>query len=101
MAPPTSLTASRVNLTPATSPLENTRNGKQLAQDNDNDDGDDVSMHDAPPPVTVENTIENNKSLKVALPDKFDGKRSELETFLCQIKVYLMFNEDKFKSTTE
>lgn len=42
-------------------------------------------------PVTV-------KSLKVKVPDAFEGKRSELPAFLIQVQLYIQFNSSSFRN---
>ncbi|RAL58210.1 hypothetical protein DID88_002313 [Monilinia fructigena] len=37
-----------------------------------------------------------NETLKIALPDKYQGSRQELDTFLLQLEIYFRFNQDKF-----
>ncbi|RAL65582.1 hypothetical protein DID88_005254 [Monilinia fructigena] len=51
---------------------------------------DDVEMTDAPKEITI------NETLKIALPDKYQGSRQELDTFLLQLEIYFRFNQDKF-----
>ncbi len=82
MAPtnPTSPTASRTDLTPQSS-------GSKKDDDN-------VSMTDAP----KEFKVEANESIKVALPQRYQGDRKHLETFLLQMDIYFNFNEDKFEA---
>ena len=41
--------------------------------------------------------IELKEAIKVALPDKFDGNRRNLTTFLLQMDIYFSFNEEKFE----
>ena len=36
--------------------------------------------------------------LKVKLPNEFDGNRSKLDPFLAQCKLYMAFNQYKFKT---
>jgi hypothetical protein len=38
----------------------------------------------------------NLKSLKIEPPEKFDGKRSQLRSFLTHAKLYLTFKEHQF-----
>ncbi|RAL61048.1 hypothetical protein DID88_010389 [Monilinia fructigena] len=47
-------------------------------------------MTDAPKEITI------NETLKIALPDKYQGSRQELDTFLLQLEIYFRFNQDKF-----
>ncbi|CCD44673.1 hypothetical protein BofuT4_P055740.1 [Botrytis cinerea T4] len=53
-------------------------------------DTNDIEMTDAPKEITI------NETLKIALPDKYQGSRQELDTFLLQLEIYFRFNEDKF-----
>jgi hypothetical protein len=61
--------------------------------DVDQDDEGDVRM-DEPREITISET------LRVALPDKYEGDRRELETFLLQVETYITFNQDKFNRRT-
>ena len=38
--------------------------------------------------------------LKIKLPNKFNGNRSKLDPFLVQYKLYIAFNNYKFKTET-
>jgi Ty3 transposon capsid-like protein len=40
----------------------------------------------------------NSKNIKIEPPEKFDGKRSQLRSFLTHAKLYLTFKEDQFPS---
>jgi hypothetical protein len=51
---------------------------------------DDVDMNDVP------GRTELHETLRVSLPDKYHGKREELETFLMQVELYFRFNDEKF-----
>lgn len=52
---------------------------------------DDVDMADAEP-----TQMELKETLRVKLPDTFNGTRSDLENFLLQMELYMHFNDDKF-----
>ena len=59
----------------------------------DNDDDDDDND-------TEPTTMELKETLRVKLPDTYNGSRGELENFLLQAELYHHFNNDKFPYTS-
>jgi len=44
--------------------------------------------------------MEITETLKVRLPESYNGSRFELETFILQCELYMHFNEDKFQTVS-
>ena len=97
MAPTTGNTgnanASKTDLTPASSgspkgkePVDTPGTSDKMDVDNDNDS----DNKDGPAP------FELKEAVRVSQPDKFDGTRKSLNSFILQIEIYFSFNEDKF-----
>ena len=59
--------------------------GKEVETTQDNDDD------------KEEKEMVLRESVKVKLPDTFNGKREDLEAFLLQVGLYSHFNRDKFE----
>ncbi|RAL58554.1 hypothetical protein DID88_003330 [Monilinia fructigena] len=81
------LSASSTDSIPTASMAANSSSRSQQAPASNFDD---VEMTDAPKEITI------NETLKIALPDKYQGSRQELDTFLLQLEIYFRFNQDKF-----
>jgi len=57
-----------------------------------------ASTQPAPAPATPVAPVVIKKTIKINKPDIYDGKPEALETYLSQMRLYFMFNDDQFEN---